>query len=53
MKTYLGDGAYAELVDGQLVLTAEDGRRATDRVVLGSEELLKLLDWLRRQGVKV
>ena len=40
MRTYLGDGAYAEIDGaGDLVLTAEDGTRATDRVVLGYAEL--------------
>ena len=34
-KFYLGDGAYATLRDdGTIVLTAEDGTRATDTVVL-------------------
>lgn len=39
-KDYLGDGAYAEADDfGGVILTAEDGVRATDRVVLEPEVL--------------
>ena len=47
-KTYLGDGAFAEVKDGQLILTAEDGIRATDRVVLGAHEWLVLVAFVNR-----
>jgi hypothetical protein len=33
-KTYLGDGAYAEITDGVITLTAENGYRTTNRIVL-------------------
>ena len=33
-KTYLGDAVYAEVVDGELVLTTEDGLHVTNRIVL-------------------
>lgn len=48
MKTYLGDGAYAELADGRLMLTAEDGIRATDTVILEPEAWAELLAFVRR-----
>ena len=37
MKTYLGDGAYAEFDGYALILTSEDGIRVLDRVVLEPE----------------
>ena len=36
-KAYLGDGAYVEFDGFALVLTAEDGIRVTNRVVLEPE----------------
>lgn len=48
MKAYLGDGAYAELRDGRLIITAEDGVHATDSVVLGPEEWAILEAFLDR-----
>ena len=50
-KVYLGDGAYVALEDDGLVLTAENGIEATDRVVLGSFELEVFLNWLRDRGI--
>lgn len=47
-KTYLGDGAYAELRDGELILTAENGITATDRIVLGDAEYRALLAFVDR-----
>lgn len=37
MKTYLGDGVYAEQKDGRLVLTTEDGIRTTNEIFLEPE----------------
>jgi hypothetical protein len=37
-KTYLGDGAYAELAHGELILTTENGVSVQNRIVLGAEE---------------
>jgi len=34
MKTYLGDGLYADFDGFQFVLTAEDGTRVLNRVYL-------------------
>jgi hypothetical protein len=39
-KRYLGDAVYAEITaDGDVVLTTEDGIRATNRIVLEPEVL--------------
>lgn len=45
-KTYLGDGAYAAIEHGSIVLTAENGIVATDTVVLERDVLIALLDFL-------
>lgn len=51
IKTYLGDGAYAE-VDryGDLVLTTEDGISVQNRVVLGPHEWTLLRRFMEEQG---
>lgn len=50
-KVYLGDGAYAQWDDTtqQLVLTAEDGLRATDTVFLEPEVIGSLVTYLKAQ----
>ena len=48
-KTYLGDGAYAELDQyGDLILTTENGIRVTNRIVLGGAEYQALVDFVNR-----
>jgi len=44
MKTYLGDGVYADISGNRLVLTTEDGIKATNTIFLEPEvwEALKL-----------
>lgn len=42
-KRYLGDGVYVEVDTLGLVLTTEDGIRATNRIVLEPEVLHRLL----------
>lgn len=37
MKTYLGDGVYAEIQHGQVVLTTEDGISASNCIYLEPE----------------
>ena len=50
-KTYLGDYVYAELDEThELVLTTENGIEVTNRIVLGPDELLELLAFLRKRG---
>jgi len=52
MKEYLGDGVYAEMDRyGSLVLTTEDGIRATNRIVLEPEVLIALSEYLERLKV--
>jgi hypothetical protein len=51
-KTYLGDGAYAELDRyGDLVLTTENGISVTNRIVLGAVEYQTLVDFVNRWQV--
>lgn len=52
MKMYLGDGVYAELDGLDVVLTTEDGIRATNRIVLEPEVLDALNRWLQREFLK-
>ncbi len=47
LKRYLGDGAYVAYDGQSLILTAEDGLRATDTVVLDSEGFQALLDFVQ------
>lgn len=54
MKEYIGDGAYAELLDdGTIILTAEDGIAVTNRVVLESDVWNALLAYVRRTAPKL
>jgi hypothetical protein len=46
MKSYLGDGVYAEIERGEIVLTTEDGINTTNRIVLEPEVLAALLRYL-------
>lgn len=45
-KRYLGDGAYVDFDGYALILTAEDGIRATDTIVLEPEAYLALLKYV-------
>jgi len=46
-RIYLGDAVYAEVDDcGDLVLTTEDGIRATNRIVLEPQVLRALFEYL-------
>ena len=48
-KTYLGDAVYAEIdVWGRLVLTTEDGIRATNRIVLEGQVWRALVAYMER-----
>jgi hypothetical protein len=48
MKTYLGDGVYAEIIYGQLVLTTEDGVSTTNTIVFEPEVLANFLAYCNR-----
>lgn len=50
-KVYLGDGVYSTLDDGRLVLTTENGIKATNTIVLEGPVLEALLNWLERKHV--
>lgn len=49
-KVYLGDGAYAAFDGYALVLTTEDGIRATNTVVLEPEVYAQLVKYARQLG---
>lgn len=58
-KTYLGDGVYADVdhqVDGQgqmVVLTTENGIRATNTIYLEPEVVGALIGFLHDQGIVI
>lgn len=46
-KEYLGDGVYVERDEfGNLIVTTEDGIRATNRIVMEPEVLQSFLRWI-------
>lgn len=48
MKTYIGDGVYADVVPHEVVLTTENGVSVTNRIVLGPREIVTLVELLER-----
>ena len=48
MKTYLGDGCYADFDGYSYVLTTEDGIRTTNTIVLEPEVLVALQIFVMR-----
>jgi hypothetical protein len=46
-RSYLGDGLYVDFDGYQIVLTAEDGKRATNTVYLEPSTYAALLRWHR------
>lgn len=46
MKEYIGDSVYAEVVDGFLVLTTENGKRPNNKIMLDRNVLLSLESYL-------
>lgn len=48
MKVYLGDAVYVEFDGYGLVLTTEDGIRATNRIVLEPDVYLRLTEYVDR-----
>ena len=51
-KTYLGDGVYADLEDGMVKLTTENGLRTSNTIYLEHETLIALeqyVAYLRRE----
>ena len=49
-KDYIGDGVYVASQHGQIHVTTENGVEITNRVVLETETLDALLQWLSRHG---
>lgn len=51
-KAYLGDAVYAEIDEyAALILTTEDGVRATNRIVLEPDVLQHLYRYAEQQGM--
>lgn len=50
-KIYLGDGAYATFQGYCIMLTAEDGYRATETIYLEGEHLQKLFEFAKARGL--
>ena len=48
-KKYLGDGVYADIEHGRLVLTTEDGISVTNTIYLEPEIVEALCDYLASQ----
>jgi hypothetical protein len=46
MKEYIGDGVYAEVKDGQLFLTTENGRGTTNTVIIDRDTYQSLMGYL-------
>lgn len=49
-KMYLGDAVYAEMNEGYLILTTEDGVRATNTIYLERAVLENLMSFLSQPG---
>ena len=50
-KTYLGDGAYVELVDYSVKLTTSDGVRDTNEIFMEPEVIRVFLEYLKFIGM--
>lgn len=51
-KQYIGDGVYAEYDNYSVILTAENGIRVTNRIVLEAEVLDNLNRYLQEMFLK-
>lgn len=50
---YIGDGVYGRIDDhGNVILTTEDGIRATNTIHLEPEVLRSLMAWLSSHGLR-
>lgn len=50
-KAYIGDGVYADVENGMIKLTTEDGIRATNTIWLEVPVVHSLVAYLRRIGI--
>lgn len=51
-KTYLGDGVYADIVQGMIVLTTENGVDVSNTIFLEPEVYAALQEWVQRITAK-
>jgi hypothetical protein len=52
-KVYLGDGVYADIENGMVKLTTEDGIRVTNVVFLELEVGRALVEYLREHAPRI
>ncbi len=50
-KTYLGDGVYARIENGVLVLTSENGITVQNEIFVESFVLFALINYSLQQGI--
>lgn len=46
-KTYIGDSVYAEVKDGRLILTTENGRGPSNTIIMEPEIWADLKMWVK------
>ena len=51
-KEYLGDSVYAEIEDGMVKLTTENGGQANNVIYLDFEVYRALVDWVNKIQLK-
>lgn len=51
MKTYLGDGVYAEVNRSEIALTTENGIEVTNQIVFDEYTLDALIDFLTQNNL--
>lgn len=49
---YLGDGVYADVEEGMIRLTAEDGVGAQHTIYLEMDVVSALLEWIIKRDIK-
>jgi len=49
MKDYLGDGVYAQIANGRLILTTEDGVSVSNTIVVEEDVWDNLMAYMENQ----
>lgn len=47
-KRYLGDAVYAQIVEGMILLTTEDGAQVTNEIFLEDEVIRELTKYIKQ-----
>lgn len=53
MKTYIGDSVYAEIADGRLTLTTENGYGPSNTIILEPETWVDLKFWVEAMTTRL